>query len=109
KAFDQAKLAAGLSAATGTTYEASQLPFQAYEYAPDGSIRVRVGARRFDCNAETGRCGAAVDDREAAAMPAPGGRGGRGGRPPEVLSPDGKRSAFIRDYNLWSRNVATGQ
>jgi dipeptidyl aminopeptidase/acylaminoacyl peptidase len=111
RAFDQAKIAAGLSAATGTTYEASQLPFQTYEYAPDGSIRVRVGARRFDCNVETGRCGAAVDDREAAQMP-PAGRGGRGagtGRPPEVLSPDGKRAAFIRDFNLWSRDVASGQ
>ena len=25
-----------------------------------------------------------------------------------VLSPDGKRAAFIRDYNLWVRDVATG-
>ncbi len=107
-AFDQAKLAAGLTAATGTTYEASQLPFQTYEYAPDSTIRVRIGTRRFDCNVATGRCGAAVDDREAAQMPAAA-RGGRGGRPPEVASPDGKRSAFIRDFNLWSRDVATGK
>ena len=27
----------------------------------------------------------------------------------EVLSPDGKYSAFIRDWNLWIREVATGQ
>jgi dipeptidyl aminopeptidase/acylaminoacyl peptidase len=26
-----------------------------------------------------------------------------------VLSPDGKRAAFIRDWNLWVRDVATGQ
>lgn len=26
----------------------------------------------------------------------------------EVLSPDGSRSAFIRDWNLWIRDVATG-
>ncbi len=26
----------------------------------------------------------------------------------EVLSPDGSHSAFIRDWNLWVRNVATG-
>ena len=111
RAFDQAKIAAGLSAATGSTYEASQLPFQTYEYAPDGSIRVRVGARRYDCNAETGRCGAAVDDREAAQMPTAGaGRGSRGGgRPPEIMSPDARHAAFIRDFNLWSRDVASGQ
>ena len=26
-----------------------------------------------------------------------------------VLSPDGKRAAFIRNWNLWVRDVATGQ
>ncbi|HEY4110059.1 S9 family peptidase [Puia sp.] len=36
------------------------------------------------------------------------GRGGRGGGL-EVLSPDGKRAAFIRDWNLWVKEVATGQ
>ena len=28
--------------------------------------------------------------------------------PNSVLSPDGKRAAFIRDYNLWVRDIATG-
>ncbi|HXB08704.1 MAG TPA: DPP IV N-terminal domain-containing protein, partial [Puia sp.] len=36
------------------------------------------------------------------------GRGGRGGGN-EVLSPDGKRAAFIRDWNLWVRDVATNE
>ncbi len=40
-----------------------------------------------------------------------GGRGGRGGAPPrvDVKSPDGKRTAFVRDWNLWVRDVATGK
>src|SRR5579862_6888478 len=41
-----------------------------------------------------------------------GGRGGRGGapsRPPEAMAPDGKHAAFIRDWNLWMRDVATNQ
>ena len=109
RAFDQAKIAAGLSEAAGTKYEASSLPFQTYEYTADGSIRVRVGQRRFDCNTDTGRCGALVDDREATRMPPAGGRGGAGGGRPESLSPDGKRAAYIKDYNLWVRDVATGQ
>jgi dipeptidyl-peptidase-4 len=109
RAFDPAKIAAGLSAATGSEVNPTQLPFTQYEYAPDGSIRVRVGQRRYDCNVETGRCGATVDDREAAAMPAPGGRRGAPGVRPSVLSPDGKRAAFIKDYNLWVRDVAGGQ
>ena len=107
--FDQAKLAAGLSAAAGATYNGNALPFTGYEYRPDGSIRVRVSNRVYDCNTETGRCGAAMDDREAATPAAGGGRrGGPGGARPEVKSPDGKRSAYIKDYNLWVKDAATG-
>ncbi len=39
----------------------------------------------------------------AAATPTPG------GREPSVLSPDGRKAAFIRDHNLWVREVATGK
>src|SRR5262245_9109132 len=40
-----------------------------------------------------------------------GGRGGRGGGAPrlDVPSPDGKRTAFIRDWNLWVRDAASGK
>jgi dipeptidyl aminopeptidase/acylaminoacyl peptidase len=39
-----------------------------------------------------------------------GGRGGAGAAPrSDVPSPDGKRTAFIRDWNLWVRDSATGQ
>jgi dipeptidyl-peptidase-4 len=44
-----------------------------------------------------------------------GGRGGRGGGPaasknePLLLSPDGTRGAFVRDWNLWVRDIASGQ
>ncbi|MDQ4120502.1 MAG: S9 family peptidase [Acidobacteriota bacterium] len=37
------------------------------------------------------------------------GTGARTPRPNEVLSPDGKRAVFIRDWNLWLRDVATGR
>lgn len=40
---------------------------------------------------------------------APAGRRGRRGDGNEVLSPDGKRAAFIKDYNLWVKDVKTGQ
>jgi len=36
------------------------------------------------------------------------GRGGRGGGS-EVPSPDGKRIAFLRDWNLWVKDASTGQ
>ena len=61
---------------------------------------------RLACSPETDRCGGAIDPREVSRL-----------RPttrltaarPEVQSPDGKRAAFIRDYNLWVRDVASGR
>lgn len=40
-----------------------------------------------------------------------GGRGGAGGagQPPMTISPDSTKGAFIRDWNLWVRDIATGQ
>ena len=40
------------------------------------------------------------------------GDSGRAGEPPsrlDVHSPDGKRTAFIRDWNLWVRDIASGK
>jgi hypothetical protein len=83
-AFDAARIAAGLSAATGQRYEATSLPFSTFEYTPNGLIRVRVGRRTFDCNQETGRCGEAMDVHEEMRASA-----SRNGAPPVGISPDG--------------------
>lgn len=48
---------------------------------------------------------AACSGIPATAPGAPGGR--RRGGPPEILSPDGTKAAFIRNWNLWVRDVAT--
>jgi dipeptidyl-peptidase-4 len=61
---------------------------------------------RVVCSPETDRCGGALDPREVSRL-MPGQRGG-GGRP-ESISPDGKKAAFIRGFNLWMRDVATGR
>ena len=49
----------------------------------------------------------------ACTAPAAAGRGGRGGgqaAPSTIsMSPDGKRAAFIRDWNLWMREVPGGK
>jgi dipeptidyl-peptidase-4 len=61
---------------------------------------------RVPCSPETDRCGGALDPREVSRLqpmqrPA--------GTRPESRSPDGKRAAYIRDYNLWVRDIATGR
>src|SRR6266704_2537038 len=61
---------------------------------------------RLACSPETDRCGGALDQRELSRLrPAVRPTGARA----ESLSPDGKRAAFIRSYNLWVRDVATGR
>ena len=64
-------------------------------------VDARTGAKT-DCTAEPARC---------PTPPAPatgaGGAATRGG-PPLTLSPDGTRGAFVRDGNLFVRELATG-
>jgi dipeptidyl aminopeptidase/acylaminoacyl peptidase len=62
---------------------------------------------RIPCSPETDRCGGALDPREVARLHAEGPR--TLGSRLESLSPDGRRAAFIRNYNLWVREVATGR
>jgi dipeptidyl-peptidase-4 len=110
-AFDHARLAAALSAAAGASYEATHLPFTTLTFSPDAqSISVTVAQRRWRCDLQAYKC-AADTSPEAAPAAGRGGGGGRGGAAPrnEVISPDGKRAAFIRTYNLWVRELATGK
>ncbi|HET9982135.1 MAG TPA: DPP IV N-terminal domain-containing protein [Longimicrobiales bacterium] len=95
-AFDPAKLAAALSAAADTTFSAERLPFTRFAYAADGkAIRVEARGRHYECTADVARCAeyrtARIDSTR------------------EAVSPDGKLVAFIRDWNLWVRDVATGK
>ena len=62
---------------------------------------------RVACSPETDRCGGALDPREISRLQSSQQRGA--GQSPESMSPDGRRAAFIRDWNLWVRDVATGR
>ena len=113
-AFDHTRLAAALSAAAGATYDGAHLPFTEIDFSADGTaVSFTVAGRRWKCDSTGARC--AVDNSPEAAAALREGARGRGGRrsPPgarkESLSPDRRRVAFIRDYNLWVRNVAGGQ
>lgn len=91
--FDQAKLATALSTATGKTYRALHLPFKEFDLSNDGhSISFPLKEHRWSCNLQANQC----KDEGAPHRN-------------EVLSPDGKRAVFIRDFNLWVRDVASNQ
>ena len=116
-AFDQVKLAAALNAAMAKaplpdgmaaprTIDPHRLPITDFTPGDGQTFTVSMGsAMRMHCDmAGAGTC-----------TPLPGGGqgsgGGRGGRNRAAaeLSPDKKKQAFIRDWNLWIRDVKTGE
>jgi len=114
-AFDHVKLAAALATAAGGGVNASRLPFLEIDVTPDGlSVSFNYNGRHYKCDTQGSKC---ADDGVATASTGGGGRGGRGGRGGgaggggrnESLSPDKKRAAFIRDNNLWVRDVAANK
>lgn len=104
-AFDQQKLAAALSSAAGRTYSASMLPFQSFNYSPDGSsIIFRADNKQWKYDMQKNLLESDNSPmRSGNAM-----RPRRGGGGNEVLSPDGSKAAFIKEYNLWIRDVQSG-
>lgn len=92
-AFDHAKLAAALSVAAGKAYEANKLPFREIELSTDGqSVSFRIGKRQFQCDRRGSKCVVVSEGGENS-----------------VASPNNRRLAFVRDYNLWVRDVASGK
>jgi len=124
-AFDHAKLAATLSTAANVKFDAKALPFQTIELSADAkTVSFDAEKRRWSCDVAGAKCVATGDAAAGGRGAAAGGRGqaaggrgqaaGRGGRggggaAAGVASPDGKRAVFIRDWNLWVRDVATNQ
>ncbi|TAN04569.1 MAG: S9 family peptidase [Rhodanobacteraceae bacterium] len=99
--FEQAKLAAALSKAGKKPVNAKDWPHHFdFHPLPDGKLVVSLGSKQYDCDLSgAGVCTA----RKKTATPMPGGFAFR------ALSPDGKQLAFVKDHNLWVRDVATGK
>jgi len=112
-AFDHQKLADALSTATGNKYDAMKLPFQTIGFAADGkSVSFSVDGKKWRYDLQANQLAPDTAPATDAGTTTPGrqgrGGGGRGfGGGNEVVSPDGKLAAFIKDWNLWVRDVAT--
>jgi dipeptidyl aminopeptidase/acylaminoacyl peptidase len=106
-AFDQAKIAKALNTAMAAdagvtarsrTIAAKSLPVEEMEFSDgDKVVTLTTGARRWRCQLSSDVTCAAEGAKPSAAHDAP-----------FELSPDGKKAAFLRDWNLWVRDVATG-
>jgi dipeptidyl aminopeptidase/acylaminoacyl peptidase len=109
-AFDQAKLAAALSSATGNAYTALRLPFDSFRFAnAERAIEVNFDESAWTCRLPEYTC-----------APRQGGGGGRGGQPRSFgttrdtavppdnrpkRSPNGKLEAFVSNNNIVVRTV----
>jgi dipeptidyl-peptidase-4 len=109
-AFDQTKLASALTAATNGRMRADAHHLVISEIAfsdGDKTVEVGNGSRKFRC--DLSGAGVCTEVIAVGVKPAdaaqPGGRT-RGGTD---VSPDKTKAAFIRDWNLWIRDVATGK
>jgi dipeptidyl-peptidase-4 len=107
-AFDQEKLAAALTTATSGKMkaEAHHLVISEIEFSSaDKTVTVGNGSRKFRCDLNgVGTC---------SEIPVPGAKPGEpvAGRTRAAsdVSPDKKKAAFIRDWNLWIRDTTTGK
>ncbi len=95
RAFDHPRLARALSVVVDTSYGAFELPLRSMELAPErGLATFELDGAVVVCDLRRYRCeerGAPEADRTM------------------VVSPDGERAAFIRDHDLWVRELATGE
>ena len=96
--FDQVKLAAALGKASGKPVDAKTLPVTGYAVKPDGRIDVTLHGKHYLCDLAAAE--ASCVDRATVV---------KSGKEPGALSPDKKSEAFIRDWNLWLRDVASGK
>jgi dipeptidyl-peptidase-4 len=93
-AFDHEKLADALSRAAKREYSATALPFFDIEFVDGGkAVGFSLESAHWACTLDAYEC-----KREES----------RPERPNEVLSPDKRWAAFVRDHNLYLRDLSTG-
>jgi dipeptidyl-peptidase-4 len=115
-AFDQAKLAKALNAAIESEQTSQASGVGGTRFNPnlgevsefalsdgDKTVTLTSGLRHWRCDLSgEGKC-VSTD-----AKPQSDSQAGPRRRQPFEVSPDGRKAAFIRDWNLWVRDVATG-
>ena len=97
QAFDHGRLAAALAAAGGGTFTAQALPIQSMTFEGETLIVELAELGRYACAMSSYRCEQAESFEEPSASRL------------LVVSPDGSLVVFIRDYDLWVRNVETDE
>ena len=96
-AFDHTQLAAALSKPAKKEFKPTELPFDSFEFTDGGkAIRFRLDEKQWTCSI----AGASYECKEI-----PDGSHDQY----ELLSPDGKFAAYVKEYNLYLRYVSTSE
>lgn len=94
-AFDHHAVAAALDTDGDAKHDPAKLAISALGFGDDGALELTVAGERYRCtDGETATC-------KRLERP--------GGSEPSTASPDGRLGAFIRDWNLWVRDLETGE
>ncbi|MFC1551779.1 DPP IV N-terminal domain-containing protein [Candidatus Latescibacterota bacterium] len=93
RAFDHMRLSKAISIVADTTYDSFHLPFTQFDFSDDGrSISFAVQGQQYKCDIDNYNCTVGQsNDMESNT----------------VISPDKQYAAFIRNYNLWMRDLST--
>jgi len=94
-AFDHEKMATALSGAARRSFKPTQLPFDTFDFL-DGESAIEFTLEQFkwNCSLKAYTC---TRKGEAPQVPR------------EVLSPNGRWTAFVKQHNLYVRNTSTGE
>lgn len=101
-AFDHEQLASAIEGVLQETDEEASvepydLPFRSFEYVDDESAIVFThNEQRWQCDISAYTCEIMGDDPAA-------------DLPRHIESPNGERAAYIKDHNLWMRDLNTGE
>lgn len=107
-AFDQEKLATALNAASNGAVKDEPRHLTVSEFAltdGDRTLELTVSGTSYECKLGTNSdsCKRVLQDDADEKSPDYGKK-----HPPLAISPDKKLGAFVRDWNLWVRDLATG-
>jgi len=92
-AFDHQKLAESLARVTESDVNENELPFNSVEFVKPNVISIKVKGKNYHCKLTNYLC-----EINALAK-----------KSNELLSPNGKKALFIKEYNLWVREVASNK
>ncbi len=88
-AFDHQKLSEALARVTEQEVNKEKLPFSSFDLISEMQIAVKVKGKHYQCNIENYLC-----KQSKSAV-----------KKNELVAPNGKQAVFIKQHNLWLRNL----